>query len=144
MKINFTKKQFTQLLDLLYLGEWTANSSRSYTERHTGYDELVQYVYAFAKEMGQEEKIIFDKQSNEYFPTQEYEKQLQPIIDENDNDVFWQELSMRLSQRDLAKGEKVLKDQEERTKRLFELDEYYEEEFVNNGLARLVVKEDAD
>ncbi|AXH99121.1 hypothetical protein DV702_04845 [Sporosarcina sp. PTS2304] len=142
MKINFTKKQFKHLLDLVHLGEWTANSSRNPEQLIKEYEELYQYINSFAKDFGYDDIITFERDHNEYYPTQAYENQLQPIIDVNDNDVFWNELSSRLAERDLANEAVVPRDKDERFKRLLEIEERYEEEFEENGLARLVVRED--
>ncbi|VDG97022.1 Uncharacterised protein [Lysinibacillus sphaericus] len=140
MKINFTKKQYKHLLDLVYLGEWTANSSKEHVERDNDYEELFQYICSFAKNFGVEELVPFDKEMNEHFPTQEYEKQLQPLIDENDESVFWQELSGRLTKRDLAKEGKTYSTQDEAMMKFFDVEGEYEKEFMDNGLSNLQLR----
>ncbi|WP_303967780.1 hypothetical protein [Sporosarcina ureae] len=142
MKINFTKKQFKHLLDLVHLGEWTANSSRESDTLIKEYEELYQYINSLAKDFGYEEIIEFDKKLNEYFPTQAYENELQPIIEVNDNEVFWNELSSRLATRDLANERVVPRDADEQFKRLLDIEQRYEEEFVVHGLSRLILKKD--
>ncbi|MDV6379261.1 hypothetical protein ORD22_13655 [Sporosarcina sp. GW1-11] len=142
MKINFTKKQFKHLLDLVHLGEWTANSTRDSEQLIKEYEELYQYINSLAKDFGYEEIIQYDQKLNDYYPTQEYENQFQPIIDANDNEVFWNELSIRLAKRDLAKEAVVPRDADERFKRLIEIEERYAEEFDENGLDRLVIMKD--
>lgn len=140
MKINFTKKQFKHLLDLVHLGEWTANSSRESDTLIKEYEELYQYINSLAKDFGYEEIIQFDKKLNEYFPTQAYENELQPIIEVNDNEVFWNELSSRLATRDLANEKVIPRDTDEQFKRLLEIEQRYEEVFVEHGLSRLILK----
>lgn len=140
MKINFTKKQFKHLLDLVHLGEWTANSSRESDTLIKEYEELYQYINSLAKDFGYEEIIQFDKKLNDYFPTQAYENELQPIIEVNDNEVFWNELSSRLATRDLANEKVVPRDADEQFKRLLEIEQRYEEEFVEHGLSRFILK----
>ncbi|MGG0645272.1 hypothetical protein ABE021_15210 [Sporosarcina gallistercoris] len=140
MKINFTKKQYKQLLDLVYLGEWTANSSKDSDERYTEYDALFEYVCSFAKDFGVENLVPFDKGLDAHFPTQEYEQQLQPIIDDNDNEVFWQELSSRLAKRDLVKEGKTYATQDETMLKFFEVQGEYEKEFEDNGLSNLELR----
>ena len=139
MKINFTKKQYKHLLDLVYLGEWTANSSKYSSERNTEYDELFQYVCSFAKDFGLDHLVPIDKGSNEHFPTLEYEEELQPLIDENDNDVFWNELSSRLAKRDVASSENTVATIEESRLKYFQIESEYEKEFVDNGLENLQI-----
>lgn len=142
MKINFTKKQFKHLLDLVHLGEWTANSSRESDTLIKEYEELYQYINSLAKDFGYEEIIEFDKKLNEYFPTQAYENELQPIIEVNDNEVFWNELSSRIATRDLANERVVPRDADEQFKRLLDIEQRYEEEFEEHGLSRLILKKD--
>lgn len=140
MKINFTKKQYKQLLDLVYLGEWTANSTKNSDERNTNYEDLFQYICSFAKNFGAEDLVPFDKALNAHFPTQEYETQLQPLIDENDHEVFWQELSSRLANRDLAKEGETGSTQDEAMMKFFKVQGEYEQEFEDNGLMNLELR----
>ncbi|MCM3756332.1 hypothetical protein M3197_02415 [Sporosarcina aquimarina] len=140
MKINFTKKQYKHLLDLVYLGEWTANSAKDYDERDSEYDAFFQYICSFAKDFGVQDLVPFDKEMDAHFPTQEYEQRLQPIIDENDNEVFWQELSSRLAKRDLAKEGKTYATQDEAMMKYFEVEGEYEKEFEENGLSNLELR----
>lgn len=142
MKINFTKKQFKTLLDLVYLGEWLANSTRSHDDRFADYDELVQYIYSFAKEMGCEDLVTYDREINGFYPSNEYEEQLQPIIDNNDDYVFWEKLTANLAKRDLDREGGTFNSLDDRFRRLCEIEEKYEIEFEENGLANVVIKED--
>ncbi|WJY26384.1 hypothetical protein [Sporosarcina trichiuri] len=140
MKINFTKKQYKQLLDLVYLGEWTANSAKEEDERHIGYEELFQYICSFAKDFGSEDFVVSDKAMARYFLTREYEEQLEPIIQENDNEVFWNELAGRLARRDLARTQNVFASEGDATAKYFETAGNYEIEFENNGLENLELR----
>jgi hypothetical protein len=141
MKINFSKKQFKQLLDLVYLGEWTANSSKLMDERNVAYDELFQYVCSFAKDFGFDDTITYDNELNGYYPTLDFEEQLQPLITNNDNEVLWSELSGRLAKRDLVEMEETFQTKDAYFKKMFEIVERYETEFEKNGLTNLVIKE---
>ena len=51
MKINFTKKQFENLLKLVYLGEWMANAHKT-DDIIEKYREMLFYVFSFAEEFG--------------------------------------------------------------------------------------------
>ncbi|WP_432357047.1 hypothetical protein [Sporosarcina sp. UB5] len=141
MKINFTKKQFKTLLDLAYLGEWMANSTRSDDDRFVDYEELFQYICSFAKDMGYEDLVPYDRELNAYFPTQEYETQLHPIIDNNDDYVFWEKLTANLAKRDLDREGAMYNTLDDRFRRLCEIEEQYEREFEENGLANLIIAE---
>ena len=77
MKIKLTKKQYKNLLKLVYLGNWMVNSIRSGNEgdeRIKKYDEIEQYIFSFAKEAGLKKYIEFDKEFNQFFPTPEFEE----------------------------------------------------------------------
>ncbi len=141
MKINFTKQQYKHLVELLYLGEWTANSSKVQGERNNDYDALYQYVCSFAKQFGLDDDITYDKSLDGYYPTLQFEENLQPIINHNDNEVFWNELSIRLAKRDLAKLNEDLPTSDAYVERLFQIEEKYEDEFAKHGIENLVIKE---
>ncbi|KHE66874.1 hypothetical protein [Halobacillus sp. BBL2006] len=141
MKINFTKKQFRTLIELIYLGEWTANSSRE-VDRVEKYEELMEYIYSYADKFGFDDLVVHDKKLNGHYPTREFEEEMENYIDENDEEVFWHQLVTRLAMRD-AKNEGTLHpDQESLITRGFELENEYEEEFETHGLARLKIQKD--
>ncbi|MCM3744078.1 hypothetical protein M3193_07970 [Sporosarcina luteola] len=142
MNINFTEKQFKALLDLAFLGEWMANSTRSHDDRFADYDELFQYICSHAKDMGCADIVPYDHEVNGYYPTQEYEEQLHAIIDDNDDHVFWEKLSANLAKRDLDREGGTFESLDDRFRRLLEIEEKYETEFEDNGLANVVIKED--
>ncbi len=140
MKINITKKQYKQLLDLAYLGEWQANSARLVQDRITELDDIVQYIYSFAKDFGFDDQIEYEKKYDTYFPTAEFEERLQPIIDHNDNDVFWNELVNRLAKRDIKESEETFESNDAYVRKLFELEGRYEEEFEEHALKKLRIQ----
>lgn len=142
MKINFTKKQFKTLLDLAYLGEWTANSIRAHDERFADYEELFQYICTYAKDMGYDDLVPYDQELNAYFPSKDYENQLHPIIDANDDYVFWENLSGHLAKRDLDREGGTFDTLDDRFLRLCEIEERYTKEFEENGLDNVMIKEE--
>ncbi|WP_096185653.1 hypothetical protein [Evansella halocellulosilytica] len=141
MKINFTKKQYKQLLNIAFLGNWTANSTRLPDEIHEEYHDIYQYICSFAKNFGYDNVITYDKKFDQYFPTLEFEEPLQPIIDENDDRVFWEELSNRLAKRDIAMTGEEFQTNDDYIEKLFKAKEKYEIEFGQNGIENLVIKE---
>ncbi|KUP05306.1 hypothetical protein Q73_13415 [Bacillus coahuilensis m2-6] len=74
MKMNSTKKQYKHSLDLLYLGEWSANSSKEGEDVNKEYDDFVQYVYSFAKDFSYNDIITYETKFDAYYPTLAYEK----------------------------------------------------------------------
>ena len=141
MKINFTKKQYEQLLDIVYLGDWIANSIRVGDEQLKEYNQIFQYVGSFAKEFNQEDKVEYSRKYDEYHPTNEYAEKLYPIVEDYDDFVFWQELADRLAARDIKRSGETFDTHDDYMKRYFQLQTEYEEELAENGMENLEVRE---
>ena len=146
MKINFTKKQYEDLIKLVYLGNWFVNSHR--TNDVVGeYEELEQYIFSYFEDFGMEQYIEYDKTIDEYFPTREFEAdtEIEDFKEEYDNYTFWNELIHRLARRDMIKkyGEAnvlsmtpdVLISKEA------PFIEKYEDEFEMNGIENLEIRD---
>lgn len=137
MKINFTKKQFRNLLDLIYAGNWLINANKDKDEDEEEYKDLIQYIYSFANKMDCEDLIEYDKEFKQYFETRELEDgPVREFIDEYDDDVFWLELSSRLAERDTRKNmsEDQAPSHGEFISRVWAREEEYNDEFMDNGL----------
>lgn len=143
MKINFTKKQFKTLLDLIYTGEMIINGNRIPDEVIEEYDELQQYIYSFAKEMGYEDLMEYNKEYNGYYETRKYEESgIYDLIEEYNNNVFWDELASNLAERDIANkyGEEIVNlEHEDIVTAIWRREDEYSEEFSENGLLNLKV-----
>jgi hypothetical protein len=104
MKINFTKKQYEDLMKLVYLGAWMINSHRT-DNIEERYEELEQYILSFSEEFGSENYVEFDEELNRFFTTREFEEdaEIEHYKEEYDDNTFWDELIYRLARRDLIK-----------------------------------------
>lgn len=143
MKINFTKKQFRALLDLIYSGNYMINGIRVADETIKEYEDIQQYVYSFAKAFGYEDLVEFDKEYNMYFETRKYEDGgIHDLISEYDTEVFWDELPLNLAKRDVVRDNKEIDkmSQEERMSLIWQREESYSEEFYENGLDNVKVE----
>lgn len=146
MKIDFTKREYRLLLELLYLGEWMIDAHETETRPETvGYRELQQKLYKFAKELDAEDLIEYSRELGEYFPTNKLGEaaHIRSFIEEYDNNSFWQELIHRLVDRDLQAqvGEDELRrmDFEEYLEKSIPIEETYSEEFTRYDLERVRV-----
>ncbi len=145
MKINFSKKQFENLIKLVYLGNWMINAIRVGDEKIKKYDEIEQYIYSFAKDFGLEKYIEFSKKYNKFFPARELEEgtDVEQYREEYDNETFWEDLIDRLTRRDFIKkyGEETVKKMslEERIEKEYPFEEKYRNEFEKNGIENLKV-----
>lgn len=106
MKIQFTKKQYFQLMMVVYLGNWLVNAIRLHDDCVKEIDDIEQYIFSYAKEFGFDTYIEFDKQFGQFFPTKSLEEnpEIMQYIDEYDNHNFWEDLVYKLAHRDFIKG----------------------------------------
>ena len=140
MKINFTKNEYRLLLDMVEMAEWVLNAHRTDpSDEIEKYSELYQKILSYAKEMGFENLITFDKNLDGYYATFEYEESgHMKYIEEFEDDVFWEALPHRLAVRDLLSqvGEKGYTEMEfeERVSKKLELEAIYNKELEENGI----------
>jgi hypothetical protein len=145
MKISLTKQEYQLLLDMLYIANWVITAHRVGEDPQTQpYEGLEQKLFSFAKEAGYENLVHYDEKFGQYFPTRELEEQslARSLIDEYDNDSFWEELAARLATRDVARrlggfDKLAALRPMERIEKLGTREDYYNAEFVVNGLDNL-------
>ena len=142
MKIEFSKNELKNLIEILYFGEFMfSSSSEAHPEKSEKYDKLVQKIYKIAYQNGMTDflKPFEDK----IYPTREFEEDefTTGVIDEYENEFFWHELMFMLSQRDILEKnteEEYLKlELIERIKLQTEHEEPYQKEFAENGIRNL-------
>src|SRR5690625_4976755 len=142
MKINFTKKQYRLLLDLVYIGRFVINGIRTSDQILEEYEEIQQYVYSFAKKMGCGDLVEYNRESNMFYETNEFDKMvMERYIEEYDAEVLWKELATGLEERDVMKcstGKDEIKP-EELIMKIWAREEEYNEEFYENGLDNVKV-----
>jgi len=141
--IELTEKQYKNLLKLVYLGEWL---SQSYAEEPSeDILDTVEAVYKLAKDSGAEKMVEFDKEIGKHFPTAKMEEEMLEYIDDYDDNIFWDELVDRMSEKDLINkfGEKKVGKMsfEDRIEEEAQFIEKYEDEFAENGIERLKIQE---
>jgi hypothetical protein len=141
MKINFTKKEYRVLVEMLLIADWIIHSHEAGSvEKTKSYADLRKKVLSHYKEMGLEDDFNYDPEGDDYYETKDYEERSthMAFIDEHDEQSFWSLLASKMAQRTLA-AEHALNpedsdDREQRTLRIFELAEHFEEEFSEHGL----------
>jgi hypothetical protein len=81
MNIDLTKKQFQTLLELMYFGEWVANSYKTKEDKlYKETDNLEQYIFSYASRFGLEDWIEYDQRLKKYMPTLTMEEKFHPLI----------------------------------------------------------------
>jgi hypothetical protein len=146
MKINITKKEYRLLLDVFAIAEWVINAYKVESDPETEpYNKLEQKIMSYADDAGCGNLVKYDKKQEAYFPTREYEEMgtYGRFIEQFEEDVFWEELGLRLALRDLIndKGLEAVKEMDPVARMTAEdaLAETYQKEFYENGIENLFV-----
>ena len=77
MKIELTKEQYENLLEVVYLGNWMINAIRSGNkgdERIEKYDDIEQYILSFAKDFRLANFVEYNEELKQFFHTREFEE----------------------------------------------------------------------
>lgn len=144
MKINFTKKEYRALVDLLGMADWIVGAHA--TEKDTGaekYENLIQHVFSHAKEMDCEDLVEQNKDVNAYCFTQEAEEssESRKYIEKFEATNFWESLVSNLAERDAEKADSFESlSQDEQYSMRYKLESEWAKEFEGHGLERIVVE----
>lgn len=144
MQIELSKNEFKTLLELVYLGEWVANGYRLADEHLTPYVRLEERLLRLAARAGLDALVELEERGDVY-PAEAFTEPLYDLIEAYDNNTFWEELPLRLADRDLLErhGSTALEamSEEERFTRLSSVADRYEEELERFGVERLRIVE---
>lgn len=144
MKVSFTQKEYARLLELVHMGLWVAGARpddpATMPER---YAELAQKAFQLAVPFGCAD-LVEEDVNGQFFPTEKLTTgPAQEKMDAFMEDVFWGELVMRLSERDLRSelGATKLSEEltEEEEEKMTEMEDAYWREFEASGIDHLVV-----
>jgi len=146
MKINFTKKQYWDIIRATYIADWVANAiCEADMKEDDGIKEIRDYLFSFAKEMGCEDFIEYDKDMGKYYATFDLddEPSIRELIKRYDDHSMWEELIDSLGDRDFfrkyTKEEIQNMSDDDRFIKRMECDDVWEEEFGKNGVERLEI-----
>ena len=144
MKVSFTSKEYTRLLELVHLGLCVAGSRpddpATMPER---YAEITQKVFQLAEPFGCADLVEADV-NGQYFQNEKLtDGPVHEKLEQFGETVFWNELVARLSERDLLAelgstklGDELTAEEEER---LSAIEDAYWREFEGNDVRHLVV-----
>ena len=142
MNLELTKQELERLLELAYMGDWMVNGLHAAEDRVRDHDGALQKLYALAEENGLGYLLETDEESGDLKPSAAFRDRMDLAghVAHYDDDVFWDELALRLAERDLKEelgtGLDVLP-REEREARVDEAAEPYDREFDARGVERL-------
>jgi hypothetical protein len=142
LNISLTAKQYKKLIELAYLGEWVINAHHDTEYQDDDATDAVQALLAAHSlpEVGRDEET-----KQYYMNTDWIERLYDRYILDYDDHVFWDELTERLAQRDLARTRGVSIDDINRDDDLLELrplEERYRDELEDHGVDRLEIASD--
>jgi len=137
MNVELTPDAYRKLIELAYLGEWLINAQHD-TEFQ---DDQAGAALQSLLEAGTTDGVERDEETGEYYLRAELVEQLyDSYIMDYDDHVFWDELTERLAQRDLARSRGVSIDDINRDDDLLELrplEDRYRRELEERGVERL-------
>ena len=130
MQINLTPKEFSRLLDLVYIGNWVLNSTRG-DDRFQDYDDLESKIFALSP-------ALSEPWNGTIVPSRAYaEGGIHEAIAYYEDNVFYEILAEELSRRDMNYPEIGEENYDEIMGRM----QQYMEEFQISGVDRLVLEE---
>jgi hypothetical protein len=138
VNLELSPEQYKELLKLVYIGDWVIEDSENIV-----LNDLVQVLFSKAKDAGLENMVEFDKELNLYMPSQDFDDEVVDIVDDYEEECFWDHLIYRMADRDLSEqlGEKAdTLTNEEKIAKIDPLSEKYIKEFEENGMANLIIK----
>lgn len=148
MNVSLTQREYRLLLDLLLASDWVIHGHRpEEPEGAEPYRMVIQKFLSLAAEAGFDDLVEIDEDHNQYRPTQKLERETEAwkLLDEYDDLLFWEELIVRLAERDLVdmpgKSDIAHMSGEDYDRLAGPLEEKYAGEFYENGLHRLKLRE---
>ncbi|MFP6902011.1 MAG: hypothetical protein VCA36_13770 [Opitutales bacterium] len=149
MKIDLTQEEYRSLVDLLSLaGCMLEGYGRGEDPRKTACFKVEQMLLSYAEDAGCPSLTERNADSGIYLRKWSKDRGEEVIkwLDQYNDDCFWQELIIRMAERDfksllyLEPTDEQDTVDEEKALRLAELENHYEEEFVANGLDNLALR----
>ncbi|MCL6593566.1 MAG: hypothetical protein K6T31_06280 [Alicyclobacillus sp.] len=135
MQIELSREQYRQLLILIFLGEWVANGSQLDEQAKQALQATADHIYALAQQYGADDWVEYCEECGVYHANETMEEALFPLIDEYDEETFWDVLSHHLAYRDVVTAAGQDKEfTKEMEMRLWRRKEQYEQEFQKHGL----------
>ena len=135
MQIELSAKEFRNLLDMVYIGNWVLNSTRG-NDRFQIYDDLESKLFALARSNGM--KVLAQDWENTVVPSRAYtEGGIHEAIAYYEDNVFYEILAEELSRRDMNYPEITPDNYDEIVGRM----DRYMSEFQVSGLDHLILEE---
>ncbi len=148
MTLEFTPEQYRSLIKLAYVGSWMINGIKTEDERDAATEDIMQALYAHAKEAQCGDYASYDERDKKFVATKKLDQdpEVEKYREEYDNEIFWDELIEKLSLRDVLAMQEGKHwyggDSEEVAHIRSGIIKKYIEEFEKNGVHNLIIKGD--
>ncbi len=145
MKINFTKREYRILLEIIFLADWMLHAHKADRTKDS-YRDLEQKIMSSAGEFGCEDWVEYVEELDEYVLTTAFDEAdtLRGCIEDYDEATFWNELISKLAARDILRrhSEEELAQMtgKERVTLYGKVEDSYADEFEINGLNRIKIE----
>jgi hypothetical protein len=137
MDLKLTPEEYLKLIELAYLGEWMINAHHDPEIQ----DDVASLALQRLLTAGPPAEASRDEETGLYYLATDWiERLYDTYILDYDDHVFWDELTERLANRDLARQRGVDSDDIDRDEDLSELrplEEKYRQELEDHGIDRL-------
>jgi hypothetical protein len=141
ISMEFTQEEYRKLCEIFFLGDWMVNAHKVVDSKSTPYHALEQKILGRAAAAGCGDLVDYDDKGKTFFPSQGLEEKCNEVVEEHEDCVFWEELMARMAERDVygsttdcEGGEEAM---EKRFSAIGEKEEFYNKEFIQNGIKRL-------
>ena len=137
VKLELSQDQYKELLKLIYIGDWVVDEPENIV-----LNDLVQHIFSKSTEAGLEKMVEYDKELELFMPSIAFDEEVIDIVDDYEEECFWDHLIYRLADRDIHTklGKKADNmSMEEKIDLLDPITEEYVKEFEKNGLDHVVV-----
>lgn len=147
MILDMSDEEFERLMRLVSLGErisndWTREEHWSDEQRANA--DLLAYLSIRSADARLDHLVDRHPETGEWIPSKELEDDAERLLQAYDEEVFWDELTLRLARRDLVGeyGKATLDVLSPQHRRLAEdaMIRYYEGEIADHGIERLMVE----
>jgi len=145
MQIEFTKQQFKEMLLASMLYHWVYGGLADRNgEDFKKFSKLEEYLLEIAEKENMTK--LFERFHGQLISNNKLDIEQTKIIDEYEDDVFWNELTTLFGKRDFfrtitKKEEKELKKRKWMPERIHNIYKKYREEFEKHGIERLKIED---
>ena len=102
--LSLSQAEYKTLIELVYMGDWMANAIRTPGKEIKKYKRVEQLLYKLAAENDSGDLFEYAKKYQKYFPTRKFEESaVSELIQEYDDEQFWEELPSLLGMRDFSR-----------------------------------------